>query len=186
MMVVPPPVGMLASLAALVLLAAGTPGARAQVGFDRPGGDYADFVVRSGDPAVCANRCDRDNRCRAWSFAYPTTFATRAVCWLKSSVPPRVESTCCISGVRGGGVPKPRTTDGREFGIDRRGSDYRSFDTPESATGAACAAACLEDDRCRAWTYLRPGYATASARCYLKSRVTTPHARPCCISGVVR
>src|SRR5690606_8601085 len=96
MMVVPPPVGMLASLAALVLLAAGTPGARAQVGFDRPGGDYADFVVRSGDPAVCANRCDRDNRCRAWSFAYPTTFATRAVCWLKSSVPPRVESTCCI------------------------------------------------------------------------------------------
>jgi hypothetical protein len=177
---------MLTCLAVATLLAAGAPGsARAQVGFDRPGGDYASFPVRSGDPAVCANRCDRDNRCRAWSFAYPATFAARAVCWLKSSVPARVETTCCVSGVRGSGVPEPRWS-GREFAIDRLGGDYRSFDTPAGSSGDACAAACMQDERCRAWTYLRPGYGTASARCYLKSRVTRPRHRPCCISGVVR
>src|SRR6185295_11339500 len=39
--------------------------ARAQTGFDRPGGDYVRFTVQSGDPAVCSARCDRDARCRA-------------------------------------------------------------------------------------------------------------------------
>jgi hypothetical protein len=34
----------------------------AQVGFDRPGDDYNSAPVRSGDPAACAARCDRDNR----------------------------------------------------------------------------------------------------------------------------
>ena len=45
-------------------------------GFDRPGGDYARFVVPSGDPAVCAARCERDGRCRAWTFSYPGTAAS--------------------------------------------------------------------------------------------------------------
>ena len=50
----------------------------AQSGFDRPGGDYARFTVPSGDPAVCAARCDRDARCRAWTFSYPGTAAPAA------------------------------------------------------------------------------------------------------------
>src|SRR4029077_97562 len=45
--------------------------ALAQSGFDRPGGDYANAAVPNGDPAVCAARCERDARCRAWSFSYP-------------------------------------------------------------------------------------------------------------------
>jgi hypothetical protein len=40
--------------------------------------------------------------------------------------------------------------------------------------------------RCRAWTYRRPGYGTAAARCYLKDAIKPPHRKPCCISGVVR
>jgi hypothetical protein len=159
--------------------------ALAQVGFDRPGGDYTSFQVRTGDPAVCAARCDRESRCRAWSFAYPSAVGPRAVCWLKSSVPQRVENSCCVSGVSGAGVIEPRAN-GIEFGIDRFGGDYRAFDMPPDPTGSVCAVACANDPRCRAWTYLRPGYGPASARCHLKSRVTTPRPRPCCISGVVR
>lgn len=159
--------------------------ARAQIGYDRPGGDYTSFAVRSGDPVACANRCDRDNHCRAWSFAYPGTFGPRALCWLKNSVPPRAETNCCVSGVRGSGVSAPKHRD-TEFDIDRLGGDFRSFETPPSSTGAPCAEACAKDERCRAWTYLRPGYGTAAARCYLKSRVTPPKRKPCCISGVVR
>ena len=39
-------------LVALVLAAFAVAPARAQTGFDRPGGDYAHFTVQSGDPAV--------------------------------------------------------------------------------------------------------------------------------------
>ena len=50
----------------------------------------------------------------------------------------------------------------------------------------SCEAACKADGKCRAWTYTRPGYAGAAARCYLKNRLTRPRRKPCCISGVVR
>ena len=67
-----------------------------QAGFDRPGGDYASAVERSADPASCAARCDREPRCRAWSFVYPGSSGQNAVCWLKSQVPKRAENTCCV------------------------------------------------------------------------------------------
>ena len=155
-----------AGLFVLLAFAAVAP-AGAQTGFDRHGGDYANFVVRSGDPSVCALRCDRDPRCRAWSFAYPDVVGPRGVCYLKRSVPNRVENPCCVSGVRGGG-------------------DYRSFNVEPHADGQQCAAACTEESRCRAWSYIRPGYHGPTARCVLKTRITPPRRKPCCISGVTR
>jgi|SRR5690242_15802124 len=158
--------------------------AAAQVGFDRPGGDYSSFVVRSGDPAVCAIHCERDTRCRAWSFSYPTGGAG-AKCWLKNVVPPRTENSCCVSGVRGAGVIEPRGGP-IEFSIDRPGGDFRIFELPPDPTGKSCAAACERDKRCRAWTYVRPGYRGPAARCHLKDKIKRPRRKPCCISGVVR
>jgi hypothetical protein len=78
--------------------------AMAQTGYDRRGGDYTSFQIRNGDPAVCAARCERDARCRAWSFSYPRTENAQSICWLKNKVPPPVEAKCCVSGVRGAGV----------------------------------------------------------------------------------
>src|SRR5262249_12157577 len=91
----------------IALVAVSVPSA-GQVGFDRPGGDYASFALRSGDPAQCATRCERDPRCRAWAFSYPATESANAVCWLKSRVVPRIAALCCVSGVRGTGVIEPR------------------------------------------------------------------------------
>jgi len=156
----------------------------AQVHYDRPGGDYANFTLRGGDPAVCALRCERDARCRAWSFAYPSPEGL-AVCWLKSQVPARVEDNGSVSGVRGAGVIEPRSGP-IEFSIDRIGGDYKSVELAPDPTGLACKAACEGEPRCRAWTYLRPGYAGPTARCFLKDKVKPPRRRPCCISGVVR
>jgi hypothetical protein len=172
----------------LLLLVVCTPfgqSAQAQVGFDRPGGDYSSFPIRTGDPAQCAARCERDARCRAWAFSYPLTESTNAVCWLKSRVPPRVASACCVSGVRGTGVIEPRRGS-IEFGVDRFGGDYRQFDVPADSSAKRCQAACEAEERCRAWTYVRPGYIGSSAACYLKSRITRPLRKPCCISGVVK
>ncbi|HET7850646.1 MAG TPA: PAN domain-containing protein [Pseudolabrys sp.] len=159
--------------------------AAAQNGFDRRGGDYASFPIRSGDPAVCAARCERDQKCKAWSFSYPRTAHAAATCWLKNQVPPRVEDKCCVSGVRGAGVIEPRLG-AAEYSIDRPGGDFRNFETSADASGSACKAACESDNHCRAWTYRRPGYGTAAARCYLKNRIKRPRRAPCCISGVVR
>jgi hypothetical protein len=52
--------------------------------------------------------------------------------------------------------------------------------------GEPCRAACTGDAKCRAWTYVRPGYGSAAARCFLKDKITRPRKKPCCISGVVR
>jgi hypothetical protein len=171
--------GWLTALALLEVPAMG------QVGFDRPGGDYFSVPMRSGDPAQCAARCERDQRCRAWAFSYPATESTSAVCWLKSRVMPRVASTCCASGVRGTGVIEPRSGP-IEFEIDRFGGDYRQFDVPADAAGKNCQLACEGEEGCRAWTYVRPGYLGSSAVCYLKNHITRPVHKPCCISGVVR
>jgi len=173
------------SAALLLLLALAAP-AGAQVGFDRPGGDYASFAVRVGDPAICAARCDRDPRCRAWSFSYPTSTVSTAICWLKSQVPPWRPNPCCVSGVKGAGVMSPRNP-GVEFSIDRVGGDYHNAEVPVDSAGRTCSAACEADPRCRAWTYSRPGYyGGRAALCFLKDRVTLPRHDPCCISGVVR
>jgi PAN domain-containing protein len=170
-------------IAVLMMLA--TPAA-AQVGFDRWGGDYRSFAMRSGDPAQCAAACERDSRCRAWAFSYPATESPNAQCWLKSRVTARTVAPCCVSGVRGAGVIEPQGGP-IEFAIDRAGGDYRHFDLPADNTGKACQLACEAEEGCRAWTYLRPGYTgNASAACYLKDRITRPVRRPCCISGVVR
>jgi hypothetical protein len=169
----------------LLGLISGVSAAGAQVGFDRPGGDYAAVTIRSGDPAGCAARCDRDKSCRAWSFSYPSTTTRDAMCRLKNRVTPLKEDSCCVSGVRGAALLEPKGGP-IELSIDRAGGDYRSFDTAPDPTAASCAKACQGDAKCRAFTYIRPGYAGASARCYLKDRITRPRRKPCCISGVVR
>ena len=171
--------------AAFAVVLGGVPASRGQVGFDRRGGDYLNFTDRSGDPAVCAARCDRDARCRAWSFAYPAA-ERPATCWLKSQVPRRTEDSGSASGVRGAGVLAPRHGT-REFSIDRIGGDLRNLDVPADPIGETCkTCACEGEPACRAWTYVRPGYFGANAQCYLKDRVLPPRHRACCISGVER
>lgn len=172
--------GLLAALAFILLAAA----VQAQVGFDRRGGDYLSFQIRNGDPEVCAERCEQDARCHAWSFSYPRTERAAATCWLKNRVPPRVVDKCCVSGIRGAALIEPQGP--LEFSIDRFGGDYRNFDVPVETGAAACTAACEAENRCRAWTFVRPGYIGPNARCYLKEKLTSPRTKPCCISGVVR
>ena len=176
-----------ACLVTLTLFAAaiGARAAQAQANFDRPGGDYQSSPVTSGDPADCALVCERDRRCRAWSFNYPTDVTGGAVCWLKSSVPARVQDSCCVSGVRGAGVVEPRNK-AVETSIDRFGGDYRSFELSGSEGEDACKAACTGDNKCRAWTYARPGYVGKEAHCFLKKEIKPPRRKAGFISGVVR
>ena len=166
----------------------GTVSAHAQTNFDRPGGDYHRQSIRSGDPADCAILCERDRKCRAWSFNFPREGrpgADSAVCWLKNTVPARVRSATSVTGVRGAGVIEPHNR-AVEMSIDRFGGDYRSFTLAADPDGAACRSACESDIKCRAWTYARPGYTGDTARCFLKNQIKPPHRQPGLMSGVVR
>jgi PAN domain len=72
---------------------------------------------------------------------------------------------------------------GLEPNIDRPGADYRDFSL-STARADACRAACLTDDGCAAFTYVRPGVQGPFARCWLKDTVVPAVANGCCTSGV--
>jgi len=69
-----------------------------------------------------------------------------------------------------------------EYGVDRPGSDIRNFDLPED-NHDLCRGACLSDNRCRAWTYVRRGHQGPRPRCWLKNTAPAPRDNPCCVSG---
>ena len=66
------------------------------------------------------------------------------------------------------------------------GGDYRSFGLKRAEGDEVCKAACTEDNKCRAWTYARPGYVGKEAHCFLKKEIKPPRRKPGFISGVVR
>jgi hypothetical protein len=72
---------------------------------------------------------------------------------------------------------------GVEVGVNRPGSDYRSFEMRQ-ADAKLCQQACTEDQQCRAWTYVKPGVQGNTARCWLKNAVPNPQPDDCCTSGV--
>ena len=83
-----------------------------------------------------------------------------ATCWLKNQVKPLVENCCCVSGVKGAALVEMRPGP-IENAIDRIGGDYRNFDIPANQNVEACKQACEGENRCRAWTFVRPGYVGA-------------------------
>lgn len=72
---------------------------------------------------------------------------------------------------------------GIEYNTDRGGQDYRSFDLG-SANPSLCPSACAREGRCKAWTYVKPGYQGKSARCRVKHSVPRASSNNCCVSGV--
>jgi hypothetical protein len=71
-----------------------------------------------------------------------------------------------------------------EDGYDRPGGDYDVIDL-DTTQATQCFSACARDDRCLAWTYVKPGVEAAAARCHLKDSVSVGTPDPCCTSGVM-
>ena len=74
--------------------------------------------------------------------------------------------------------------EGMEDGIDRPGSDFRSLDLA-TADPALCQAECAGENRCIAWTFVKPGIQGEQARCWLKTPAPQAVENDCCISGVI-
>ena len=147
---------------------------------DRPGMDYKDFDLTSANPSLCENACNADPNCKSFTYVKPGYQGANARCWLKSGVPNAVPAECCMSGKKvGGSTP---TTGGIENNIDRPGMDYQNFDL-SSANPSLCENACNADPNCKSFTYVKPGYQGANARCWLKNGVPNAVPAECCMSG---
>jgi len=70
-----------------------------------------------------------------------------------------------------------------EFGINRPGSDIAGLYLNQ-ADPALCQDACMKDQRCKAWTYVKPGIQGPQARCWLKHSVPNPVKDNNSVSGV--
>jgi len=168
-----------------------------EYGFDHPGGDYNSF--QSPSLSGCKSACRRDRRCQAYTY-----LSRKQECYLKDQVGPTGRSVEAITGVKAGygdggdrgnrgdrGDRGDRGGEGRggdhgdrgdrggrlteEWGYDRSGSDYRSFDV---RTMGECKRSCAEDRRCQAFTFL-----TRTATCYLKDRAGYPQRQNGAVTG---
>lgn len=67
---------------------------------DRPGNNYRNFDLPNPDPDLCLEACQKDSRCRAFTYVNAGIQGPKARCWLKDAVPPAKTSAGCISGVK--------------------------------------------------------------------------------------
>lgn len=130
-----------------------------EVGFDRPGMDF--FNATTASAAACQQVCQRDGRCRAFTWVTAT-----GACWLKDGVPDLVPGAGLVSGLPA--VLEP--------GLNRSGLDYRNLTVTRAEE---CAATCARDTACKAWTFINGG------SCWLKNGVPSATDRADCTSGVI-
>jgi len=79
----------------------GVPVRSFEVNVDRPGRDYTNFDLASGDANACKTACEQDgSKCKAWTFVKAGIQGPKARCWLKNAIPPASTNQCCTSGVR--------------------------------------------------------------------------------------
>lgn len=144
-------------------------------GINRKGSDYNHFST--SEHAACRSACERDRRCRAYTFN-----SVESLCYLKDSVPGTSRDSRTVSGVKeGGGYPGDGSGGGwgdlsEEAGVNRKGSDYSRFETSEVRE---CRRACARDRRCQAYTYN-----VSDRLCYLKDRVPGASRDSRTVSGV--
>lgn len=151
---------------------------------DRPGSDFSHFNLPSANPYLCRVRCEKNPKCKAWTYVRPNTIqGPNPRCWLKNAVPAAKSNSCCISGVKKHKIPV--VNPGKmEWNIDRRGLDFSNFDLPK-ADPKLCRNRCEGNPKCKAWTYVRPHTTQGpNPRCWLKYAIPAPKKNMCCVSGV--
>ena len=68
--------------------------------------------------------------------------------------------------------------------INYPGNDFHSFELSDPDP-EICRQACIDDPRCRAFTFVHPGGHGEPAHCWLKDAVPMPQPDKCCVSGEI-
>jgi hypothetical protein len=69
-------------------------------GTDLPGSDYRSAALNDNNPTTCKTMCATDAKCLAWTFVKPGVQNPKAMCWLKSAVPPSHANPDATSGIK--------------------------------------------------------------------------------------
>jgi hypothetical protein len=68
---------------------------------NRLGSDYKSIDLPSPDPELCRDECDKDPKCKAFTYVKPGLQGVAAKCWLKDpAAAPRPNESCCVSGAK--------------------------------------------------------------------------------------
>ena len=70
-----------------------------------------------------------------------------------------------------------------EYDTDRPGGDLGP-PTAVKADPQNCRILCQANERCVAWTYVRPGIQADDAMCWLKNQLPPPTKNSCCVSAI--
>jgi hypothetical protein len=73
----------------------------------------------------------------------------------------------------------------KDKGSEKRAEKAEKAEKTEDSE-ELCKAACSGDNKCRAWTFARPGYVGKEAHCFLKKEIKPPRRRAGFTSGVLR
>ena len=67
---------------------------------DRPGHDYKNFDLPEPRPEICRDACQRDVRCRAFTYISPGIQDSKPHCWLKEKASRPLPAKGMVSGVK--------------------------------------------------------------------------------------
>ena len=71
---------------------------------NRGGMDIRSLDLPAAEPELCQIECANDPRCKAFTYVKPGIQGPSARCWLKHGVPQARKNTCCVSGLKTGGI----------------------------------------------------------------------------------
>lgn len=68
-----------------------------EVGMDKLGGDYKNFVT-GRDPEACRQACTAEGKCKSYTYVNAGVKGAQAMCFLKDIAPPATANASCTSG----------------------------------------------------------------------------------------
>ena len=83
-----------------IVISTATFAAGLETNVDRKGMNFRRILLAAANPQLCQSECVGDAACKAFTYVKPTLKKRRAVCYLKTGVPKRSKTRCCVSGVR--------------------------------------------------------------------------------------
>ncbi len=120
--------------------------------YDRPGGDYRSFSMRDASSAVCAQSCQNDNRCLAYTYV-PQTGSSPAACWLKDSKPDKRINYGMVSGTKPGYSQRRDAMSGKSS-TRLTGTIYERHEMASNEP-KACRAICGSVATCEGWAFFK-------------------------------
>ncbi|MDN2580876.1 PAN domain-containing protein [Aquibium sp. ELW1220] len=156
-------------------------------GLDFFGADIA--VETTPDVGACAVRClERNGECQAFTFNVSPEARQGPNCFLKAERGQLDGNSVALSGLvlaRGQGAPEAFRVgvidpkEGTFNDVDLPGGDLSSLPHPAADTPLACRLACVQNEACGAYTFVR-----AKKQCWLKRQPGTPRFARDMLSGL--